>query len=79
MQQHVPVGAQWTLVVVYAAIGSILQFTPVLIVAGQPKRSAQRLLRAQRWLEAHWQQVLTGLFAVISVYLLAKGAYALSL
>jgi len=47
-------------------------------VAGQPKRSAQRLLVAQRWLEAHWQQVLMMLFAVISLYLVAKGAYSLS-
>ena len=78
VQQHVSVRTEWMLVIVYAAIGSILQFTPVLIVAAQPKRSAQRLLVAQRWLEAHWQQVLMMLFAVISVYLVAKGAYSLS-
>jgi len=78
VQQHVSVRAEWLLVLAYAAIGSILQFTPVLIVAVQPKRSAQRLLVAQRWLEAHWQQVLMMLFAVISVYLVAKGAYSLS-
>ena len=78
VQQHVSVRAEWILVFVYAAIGSILQFTPVLVVAGQPKQSTQRLLVAQRWLEAHWQQVLMMLFAVISLYLVAKGAYSLS-
>jgi hypothetical protein len=78
VQQHVSVRAEWILVLVYAAIGSILQFTPVLLVAGQPKKSAQRLLVAQRWLEAHWQQVLMMLFAVISLYLVGKGAYSLS-
>lgn len=78
VQQHVSVRAEWALVVVYATIGSILQFTPVVIVAAQPKRSAERLLRAQRWLEMHWQQVLMVLFAVISVYLVAKGLYSIS-
>jgi len=78
VKQHLSVRAEWTMVIVYAAIGSILQFAPVLIVAAQPKRSAERLLVAQTWLEAHWQQVLVLLFAVISVYLIAKGAYSIS-
>lgn len=78
VQQHVSVRAEWALVVVYATIGSILQFTPVVIVAAQPKRSAERLVRAQRWLEVHWQQVLTVLFAVISIYLVAKGRYSIT-
>lgn len=78
VQQHVSVRAEWALVVVYAAIGSILQFTPVVIVAAQPRRSAERLLRAQRWLEVHWQQVLMVLFAVISALLVVKGVYSIS-
>jgi hypothetical protein len=78
VQQHVSVRAEWTLVVLYALIGSILQFTPVAVVGLQPKRSEQRLTTCQHWLEKHWQQVLIGLFTVISVYLLAKGAYAIT-
>lgn len=78
VQQHVSVREEWILVLVYAAIGSIVQFLPVLVVAGQPGRSAQRLRVAQTWLESHWQQVLVGLFAVISLYLMGKGAYTLS-
>lgn len=78
VQQQVSVRTEWVLVIAYAALGSILQFTPVVVVAGQPGRSAQRLLVAQRWLEKHWQQVLMGLFAVISLYLIGKGAYSLS-
>ena len=78
VKQQVSVRAEWFLVVAYAAIGSILQFTPVVIVAAQPKRSAARILVAQRWLEVHWQQVLVVLFAVISAYLVAKGVYSIS-
>ncbi len=78
VKQHVSVRAEWFLVIAYAAIGSILQFTPVLVVAAQPKRSAERLLVAQGWLEVHWQQVLMILFAVISLYLVAKGVYSIS-
>jgi hypothetical protein len=78
LKQQVSVRAEWLLVLAYAAIGSILQFMPVLIVAVQPKRSAERLLVAQRWLEVHWQQVLMILFAVISLYLVAKGVYSIS-
>jgi hypothetical protein len=78
VQQHVSVSTEWVLVLIYAAIGSLLQFTPVLIVAGQPRRSAERLRVAQQWLETHWQQVMVVLFAVIALYLAGKGALALS-
>lgn len=78
VQQHVSVSTQWVLVFVYAAIGSILQFTPVVVVAGQPKRSTARLRVAQQWLETHWQQVVVVLFSVLALYLAGKGALALS-
>lgn len=77
-QQHVSAGTAWVLVVVYALIGSLLQFAPVVLVAAQPQRSAQRLQTWQGWLERHWQQVLSLLFAALSLYLLAKGSFALS-
>lgn len=78
VQQHVSVRAEWTLVLVYAAIGSLLQFSPVVLVAMQPKKSEQRLGDWQEWLQEHWQQVLVVLFAVIALYLFSKGAYTLS-
>ncbi|MBU6329411.1 MAG: GAP family protein [Acidobacteria bacterium] len=77
-QQHVAAATAWVLVVVYALIGSLLQFAPVVLVAAQPQRSAQRLQTWQGWLERHWQQVLSLLFAALSLYLLAKGSFALS-
>ncbi len=78
VQQHVSVPAEWVMLLVYAAIGSSVQFAPVVIVAAQPGRSAARLRASQAWLEKHWQQVLVALFSVIALYLFGKGALALS-
>ena len=77
-QQHLGIPGEWIAVAVFAVIGSIGVFTPILIVAGQPSKSRSRLSTWQQWLQSHWQEVLVTLFGVIAGYLVIKGLWAIS-
>ena len=77
-QQHLGIPGDWIAVLVFAAIGSVGVFTPILIVAGQPSKSRSRLSTWQQWLQSHWQEVLVTLFGVIAGYLVIKGLWAIS-
>lgn len=74
---HVAARAAALGVALFAVIGSIGVCVPIAFAVAQPARSAARLARWQAWLEAHWQQVLVVLLAVVAVYLVLKGAVAL--
>lgn len=78
VQQHYHDAEKWIAVALYVAIGSTLEVLPVLYLTIRPK-SRERLLGSwHRWLDNHWQQVLVGLFSVVSVYLIVKGFVAIA-
>ena len=78
VQQHLHGAEKWIAVLLYALIGSTLEFLPILYLTVRPK-SRERLLSIwHRWLDQHWQQVLVVLFSIVSLFLLAKGGIALA-
>ncbi len=77
VQQHFHNPQKWVAVALYIAIGSLLELLPVLYLTVRPK-SRERVLEIwHRWLDSHWQQVLVGLFGMISVFLIVKGVVAI--
>jgi len=77
VQQHFHGAEKWVAVGLYAIIGSLLEFLPVLFLTVRPK-SRERLLSIwHRWLDNHWQQVLVILFGVVSAFLIVKGTIAI--
>lgn len=77
VQQHYHSAEKWIAVALYVAIGSTLEVLPVLYLTIRPK-SRELLLGAwHRWLNKHWQQVLVGLFSVVSAFLIFKGSVAI--
>ncbi|CAM8638643.1 Glycolipid exporter Gap/Sap [Acidimicrobiia bacterium] len=77
-RQQLATPVEWIAVLVFAVIGSVGVFTPILIVATQPSKSRSRLSTWQKWLQGHWQEVLVTLFAVIAGYLVVKGLWTLN-
>jgi len=77
-QQQLSGSAKWTAVVIYALIGTVVEAVPLLWLTLQPSKRDVRLADWNTWLHSHWQEVLTALFGVISVFLIAKGAIALT-
>lgn len=78
VQQHFDGAEKWMAVVLYALIGSLLEFGPVVVLTARPSSRDRLLALWHRWLDAHWQQVIVVLFAIVSVFLLAKGGIALA-
>lgn len=76
-QQHMTGAGRWLAVAAYVAIGSLIEFGPVLWFTLRPSSREHVLPRWNSWLTAHWQEVLAVLFAVISLFLLVKGFIAL--
>ena len=77
VQQHFHGAGKWVAVGLYVLIGSLLEVMPVLYLTLRPK-SRERLLGTwHRWLDSHWQQVLVGLFSVVSAFLIVKGVVAI--
>lgn len=75
-QQHLDGAERWVALVAYALIGSIVEFVPVLWFTVQPARRELRLSEWNSWLDTHWEEVIAGLFGVISVFLVVKGGVA---
>lgn len=75
-QQHMTDGAKWMAVVIYAFIGTTVEIIPLLWLTLQPSRRELRLSHWNSWLNAHWQEVISALFGVISLFLLFKGGIA---
>ena len=76
VQQHVSGGEKWLAIVLYATIGSLLEFGPVLVLTARSASRDRLLALWHRWLNAHWQQVLVALFSMASLFLVVKGAVA---
>jgi hypothetical protein len=77
VQQHFHGAEKWVAVGLYAVIGSLLEFLPVLFLTARPKSRGRLLSIWHRWLDNHWQQVLVVLFGVVSVFLIVKGVIAI--
>jgi threonine/homoserine/homoserine lactone efflux protein len=76
-QQHVSDRTKWTAVFIYAAIGTLVEIVPILWLTLQPSRREHRLSEWNSWLDEHWQEVIAGLFGVISIFLVVKGGVAI--
>ena len=76
-QQHLSEDAKWAAVFLYAAIGTLVEIVPILWLTLQPSRREHRLSEWNSWLDAHWQEVIAGLFGAISIFLVFKGGFAI--
>lgn len=76
-QQHMTGAGRWLAIAAYVAIGSLIEFGPVLWFTLRPSSRERVGPRWNSWLTAHWQEVLAVLFTVLSLFLLVKGFVAL--
>lgn len=77
-QQHLSGDGRWLALVGYVVVGTLLEAGPVLWFTVARSQRERRLPEWNRWLGGHWQEVLAGLFTVLSLYLLLKGGVVLA-
>lgn len=77
IQQRTEGRAKWTAVAIYALVGTTVELLPVLWLTLQPAKRGVRLSTWNAWLKARWREELSALFAVISLFLIAKGFVAI--
>ncbi len=77
VQQHYHGAGKWLAVVLYAVIGSVLEFGPVLVLTLRPASRQRMLATWHHWLDDHWQQVLVGLFGMVAMFMVVKGSIAI--